>query len=127
MTQRERLLRALRHGPVNTTDFLAPRIIDAGAPITRVAARIFDLQQAGYGIRTERRINGTTTYTLTRDVELGDATAAENPSSSGACPTVIAELGAPPTSSRGIAPAPTDVLAAPLFDDDGRPSMFDVA
>jgi Helix-turn-helix domain len=66
MTQRDRVLRALEHGPVSTTDFVhAPT--DGGKPILRLAARIHDLQCAGYRIRSERRLNGTCTYFLLRE------------------------------------------------------------
>lgn len=75
MIQRDRVLRALRKGPVNTTDFMAPAC-DQGVPILRLAARVYDLQQDGFGIRTERKLNGTCNYILVRDVGQGSGTTA---------------------------------------------------
>lgn len=49
MTQRERVLRAsLRPSGVSQVDFLAPDVCDGEKPITRLAARIFDLEREGY-------------------------------------------------------------------------------
>jgi Helix-turn-helix domain len=66
-TQTARILRALRSGPVSCTDFQAPTC-DGGFPVLRVAARIADLKDAGYGIDSRLARNGTAIYTLTLDV-----------------------------------------------------------
>lgn len=65
-TQRSRVLAALRAHPagVNETAFAAPRVLDGGSPILRVAARIFELRSEGHDIRTARERNGTATYRL---------------------------------------------------------------
>ncbi|CAB4894599.1 unannotated protein [freshwater metagenome] len=74
-TQRQRLLAALRNGPVNETRFAAPDVLDGGTPIQRVAARVYELRQAGYWIDTVRQSNGTATYHLR--AEPGTAAAGE--------------------------------------------------
>lgn len=87
MTQVQRvlaLLRARGNDGLNTVDLHAP-VCDGHAPIIRLAARIHDLQSAGYGIRSERKLNGTSTYFLTRDIEEASGTTAGEPS--GASPT----------------------------------------
>ena len=66
MTQTDRVLKLLRQRGeegLNTVDLMAPAV-DGGKPILRLAARIFDLQQQGYRIRSERRINSTHSYFL---------------------------------------------------------------
>lgn len=69
MTQRDRLLRALEHGPVPATAFAAPDVIDGGKPVFRVAARIGELRDAGYEILTTRAPSGVAVYHLARNVE----------------------------------------------------------
>lgn len=90
MTQNDRILRALRNGPVNPVDFQAPRVCDGGAPILRVAARINDLQANGHRIRSDRADNRTSTYTLVQ--EAGHDSGSENtptkPSSGGSSAVV---------------------------------------
>lgn len=53
MTQRDRVLHALQAAGargVTQVDFMLPGVIDGGAPITRVAARIDELRRAGHQI-----------------------------------------------------------------------------
>jgi hypothetical protein len=67
MTQRERVLTALEaHGVVGvkTTDFLLPDVIDDGSPIIRLAARVKDLRDEGYRIRSYTELNGVCRYVL---------------------------------------------------------------
>ena len=66
MTQKQRVLRALERQQglgVKTTDFDAGQVIDGGKPIRRLAARIGELRDEGYTIRSTTR-NGICTYTL---------------------------------------------------------------
>ncbi len=62
MTQVNRVLAALQHGPVLSTDFLRPA--DGGDPIIRVAARILELREQGYEIVADRMDNRVARYTL---------------------------------------------------------------
>lgn len=64
--QVDRVLAALRANPqgLNETRFAAPNVIDGGAPIQRVAARIWDLKQDGHVITVRRERNLTATYML---------------------------------------------------------------
>lgn len=111
--QVDRILLALRSGPVSPIDFAAPNVIDGGLPVMRVAARVQDLRDRGYEISTMTAANGTAVYTLTGDVDLGDAaTAAEPVSSSAASPTAVAQVSAP-THDSGGAPSPPE---SALFD-----------
>lgn len=49
MTQRERVLKkAHSYDGVCQADFLLPNVCDEGPPITRVAARLFELESEGY-------------------------------------------------------------------------------
>lgn len=48
MKQNDRVLRALRLGPTSQAAWFNPT--DGGPPITRLAARIFDLREQGYQI-----------------------------------------------------------------------------
>jgi hypothetical protein len=53
LTQRQRVLRALQHvrgTGLTQVDFDLPGVIDGGAPIKRVAARIEELRRDGYRI-----------------------------------------------------------------------------
>lgn len=52
-TQVERVLRALRHGPVTQLDFLSPTC-DGGPPVLRLASRVSDLRERGHLITTTR-------------------------------------------------------------------------
>lgn len=65
MTQKERVLAALRRGAVCQVDFLAPNVIDGHPPITRLAARISDLREDGWDIREAGRRYGCSLYALT--------------------------------------------------------------
>lgn len=71
MTQNERVLALLRDRGLrglNTVDLHAPTC-DHGKPILRLAARVRDLQDQGFAIRSERKSNGTATYFLMSDAE----------------------------------------------------------
>ena len=73
MTQNDRVLALLRQRGdqgLNTADLMAPAV-DGRKPILRLAARIFDLQQQGYRIRSVRRSNATVSYFLVGERELG--------------------------------------------------------
>ena len=66
MTQKQRVLRALERQQglgVKSIDFDAGRVIDGGKPIRRLAARIGELRDEGYVIRSRTK-NGICTYTL---------------------------------------------------------------
>lgn len=64
-TQRDRVAdRLLSAGAVSTVDFLGPRVIDGGEPILRLPARVDELRQRGWTIRTERETNRTARYVL---------------------------------------------------------------
>lgn len=70
MSQNDRVLAALRNGPVSPISFAAPNVIDGGPPVMRVAARIKDLRDAGHLIRQHTaKDNRTAIYTLTREAE----------------------------------------------------------
>jgi hypothetical protein len=61
MSQRERILSALDAAGVrgvSTTDFLLPDVIDHGAPIIRMAARVAELRKQGYRIAGGALKNG---------------------------------------------------------------------
>jgi hypothetical protein len=124
VSQTSRILAALRNGPVSPISFAAPNVIDGGPPIMRVAARIKDLRDAGHLIRQHTATdNRTAIYTLTREVEFGDATAGEPPIASGASSNVVVELD-PPVDWRSLGQrqsAPmtqgTPEAPPPLFDD----------
>jgi hypothetical protein len=74
--QTERVLRQLRAHPegVNETAWAPPWVIDHGKPIQRVAARIWELRQAGFEIRTRRLANQTATYVLEAEPSTSTAT-----------------------------------------------------
>ena len=58
MTQKERILRMLnQRGGLGVTpvDFQGPDVIDGGKPILRLAARVGDLRDDGYVIRTFKK------------------------------------------------------------------------
>lgn len=65
LSQKDRVLRMLQRGPVNTTDFLLPDVVDGRKPILRVAACVCQLRKSGYPIATTEAADGTATYTLT--------------------------------------------------------------
>jgi hypothetical protein len=67
LTQRQRVLQALqRVGARGLTqvDFLMPSVIDGGAPITRVGARIEELRAAGHQITSTGRRDRCAVYVL---------------------------------------------------------------
>jgi hypothetical protein len=66
-TQTQRVLRALmdRGGlGVDATGFLLPATYDGMAPITRVAARVFELRQLGHDITVVGERHGCAIYAL---------------------------------------------------------------
>lgn len=66
MRQRDRVLRALKRHPdgVCQVDFLLPNVIDGGAPITRLAARVKDLREDGHEIEVNGEKYGCALYRL---------------------------------------------------------------
>jgi hypothetical protein len=67
MTQQDRVLAALtRAGArgVTQVDFLLPNVIDGGAPITRVAARVNELRNDGFQIQTDGERDSCAVYKL---------------------------------------------------------------
>lgn len=64
-TDNVRILKALRAGPVRTTDW-ADRgsVPDGGKPILRVAARINDLRKAGWPIERTGKHNACAVYEM---------------------------------------------------------------
>ena len=90
-TQRERVLAAARRfNGVAQTDFLAPNVCDDGAPITRVAARLFELDQEGYAFECIGRRNRCKVFRLVSDPDIERTVSAaahparQSPSSPGA-------------------------------------------
>jgi hypothetical protein len=66
-TQNDRLLLALerdRRRGITQVDFLLPDVIDGGAPITRVAARVKDLRDLGHRIETRGERDSCAVYVL---------------------------------------------------------------
>jgi hypothetical protein len=81
-TEKARVLRALRLGPVKPSDFWHPTC-DGGKVISRLAARIYDLREDGYTIPPSTKADdGTAIYRLTDEPDLdlvcGDRDAREN-------------------------------------------------
>lgn len=120
MTQSQRVLAALRNGPVNTTDFAQLPVIDGGKPVLRIAARIFDLQQQGYLITTRRRSNATVDYRLVGDVEQDGVTTAVEPPE-GTDPTSAVPLCITDDAESDVAPplAPRVASDSPTSDEPG--------
>lgn len=60
MTQRTRVLAALMGSPrgITAADFDLPGVIDGGAPIQRVAARVNELRREGHLIAVRRERGG---------------------------------------------------------------------
>lgn len=100
MSQVDRVLAALRNGPLNTADFLAPNVCDGGKPIIRLAARIHDLQERGYRVETRRRLNSTVDYFLVGEPEgaHGKSPRASVPTGAGSATTSAAESHVPPAA-----------------------------
>lgn len=67
---------------LSTVEMIRIPTADGGKPITRLAARVRDLQDRGYRIRSERRLDGTSTYFLDGDPAPETAPAAGEPSGS---------------------------------------------
>lgn len=67
-TQATRVSRALDRYPdgVCQVDFLLPNVIDGGLPITRLAARVKDLRDAGEAIEVVGERYGCVLYARTR-------------------------------------------------------------
>lgn len=80
LTQAERVLRLARlrgeHG-FTQIDFDLPGVTDGGTPIKRVAARVLELREQGYGIDSGERRQLCTVYRLTADVEAPAAPVSE--------------------------------------------------
>lgn len=134
MTQSERVLAALRKGPVNTVHFAQIPVIDGGKPILRIAARVFDLQQQGYLITTRRRSNATVDYVLVGDVDRSDGltaqatveTKAAEPRSDIGPSTIASACATDGVDESGVAPpAPSEVTSDSLFDDGDYASRSD--
>lgn len=65
MSDKARLLAQLRKGPVAAVDFLAPNVVDGGKPITRLAARKYDLvTKDGLDVREIGKQNNAAVYAL---------------------------------------------------------------
>jgi hypothetical protein len=77
--QIDRVLRQSRRAAgVCQADFLAPDVVDGAAPIYRVGARIFDLEQRGYKFEHLAPRHGCTVHRLVSEPErLGGAGAAD--------------------------------------------------
>lgn len=70
MSQCDRVLALLRSrggDGLNTAELQEAPIVDGGAPILRLAARVHQLQERGIAITSRREQNGTATYTLTEE------------------------------------------------------------
>ena len=124
MTDRLRILAALEQGTVSPVDFAAPNVIDGGKPVMRVAARVKELRDAGYTIRSSRAANGIALYTLEATPE-SDAAPTGTPEM--AAPSVAAAQQAPADAvapPAAVAPLPhpcdhaSDLLGSTLFETD---------
>lgn len=134
LTDTDRILRPLRRGQrIGPAMFMAPRVLDGGKPITRLAARIKDLRNDGRHISSSRARNGTALYVMDDvaamdgGLENSDASPLGTPETASperrvAVQQAPADAVAPPTA---VAPPPSsrdhasDLLdSAPLFDSD---------
>lgn len=98
-TQTRRVLRALERNPergVTAVDFQLPDVIDGGKPITRLAARVQDLQDAGYRITAGERRQKCVVYRL---VPAGAASELDKPG--GPLPPSAAVVPASPRPALG--------------------------
>jgi hypothetical protein len=88
VTQKDRVLAALRRRKRGITqlDFDLPDVVDAGAPVKRVAARIEELRRDGHRIINAGRLHKCTVYRLIEEA---------------------VEPAAPETRQRATPPAPT--------------------
>jgi hypothetical protein len=85
-TQNDRLLLALerdRRRGITQVDFLLPDVIDGGAPITRVAARINDLRDRGHRIDTRGERDSCVIYVLAEPAAVPSWQPAPTPVASG--------------------------------------------
>jgi hypothetical protein len=104
MTQRDRVLAALRHaGPAGLTqvDFLGPQVCDHGKPITRVAARVNELRDQGFTISSGGTRHGCAVYVLK-----------EQPSAT----TVSADPKGSPMDAAVVAEGTPELISSRLFD-----------
>lgn len=115
MSQNDRVLAALRNGPVNPVQFAELPTLDGGRPILRLAARIGVLRDRGHHITSQKQSNGTVTYTLVRDAERNGTTMTE------AQPV---KRSAARSVSPG-APSPKAPAAARLLSRPPEPTLFD--
>jgi hypothetical protein len=114
MTDRDRiLLRMYRIGSVSPIDFAAPDVCDDGKPIMRVAARIKDLRDRGYTIRSSRAANGTAIYRMESQPENHGNAASSAGTPEMAAPSVamtaVQQEAASPAASR-VPPSSRDGL-----------------
>lgn len=105
LTQRERLLNALRergfHG-LSQLDFFAPHVCDGGEPITRIAARVEELRDAGYVITSAKEPDRgkCAVYRLVREPASGPVLAAGPHTREGATdPQPLFDLGDEPANA----------------------------
>lgn len=118
MTQNQRVLRALeRHHSrgICSVDFMLPNVLDGGAPITRLAARIRDLKDQGHEIVEAGEFCGTRLYRL-----------AQAPRRAQVIPVGKREPTAP-TTAASPAPSQPSEPAPSLFElvPEPRPAIFD--
>lgn len=75
-TESDRILSALQSAGargVMSSAFDAPHVVDGGAPIRRLAARIFDLKERGFRVEAHRdSTTGLARYVLRSVVESAD-------------------------------------------------------
>jgi hypothetical protein len=80
-TQAERVLKALmRRGAqgIDATDFMLPGVIDGWPPVTRLAARIFELKGRGHDVVVVGERHGCSVYALSADArEVAEAASRE--------------------------------------------------
>ena len=106
MSQRDRVLAALhrfRLSGITQVDFSPPHVIDGGAPITRLAARVQELRDEGFQILSADRRDKCTVYRLDTT---GANRATDTGSPGGEAPADAAESpGEPPALFDLPAPA----------------------
>jgi hypothetical protein len=93
VTQVERVIEAARSFQgVCQVDFLLPDVIDGGAPITRLGARIQDAEERGYVFETIGWRDKTKVYRL-----LSEPEAAPSGGRTGASQVTLPQVPAPPS------------------------------